>query len=696
MTGIKKQIVAIYKEGVPGLAAELFLLMKIYLIGVLIYGAFRLALLVSFGEWAEISLYKTDLLTVFWVGYKFDTMILLYLLLPAFLLAIIFSITRPIHNGTLLKKYKTIQFWCVYLMMLISIFLLTGNYYFFKFFHSSFNILVFGIIEDDTLAVLKSFWTDYPILWILSGFALMAWALHFLLSTYIMHDSNRFTASKPAWKWITIGMVLLLYPIGMRGTFEFRPIRKDHTHVSTHSFLNRIVPNGIYSLLDARKDHKKNTLHTNQDRTLSQYGFQSIDEVLTVFTNQPVEDGSLDMLYAYTPESKFLQENPPHVVFILMESMSTHYFDLHSEHLNLLGKLEEVLPEMLLFRNFLPSFNGTIFSLENLIANSVSGSITRSPYYTRSLPTSTALPYYEKGYHTAFVTGARLGWRNLGEFIGNQHFSQVEGDVHLLKQIPNAEGSVWGVYDHFMFERMYQILEEQNTKGNPAYVFGFSTTNHTPFELPSSFTPQSIVISDSIKTLLRTKEDIAQRNFTAHQYSKNALGEFILRIKESDFGHNTIIVATGDHNAFQLFNYPDEEMFYQYSVPLLMYIPEAYLANDPDTQVFASHKDIFPTLYQLSLSQARYVNSGVNLLSPDRDILRYAYAVNACCLLMNPEGIVSNTNGNHHWNWNHNKLPFVLPGQASNTEEMWKWEKKLRSYCAAMTMLMQKSIAELQ
>ena len=51
-----------------------------------------------------------------------------------------------------------------------------------------------------------------------------------------------------------------------------------------------------------------------------------------------------------------------------------------------------------------------------------------------------------------------------------------------------------------------------------------------------------------------------------------------------------------------------------------MYAPPAYRANAVyDRERIGSHKDIMPTLYQLSLSQAPYFQSGCDLLARHPD-----------------------------------------------------------------------------
>jgi len=79
-------------------------------------------------------------------------------------------------------------------------------------------------------------------------------------------------------------------------------------------------------------------------------GFSSFEQVKEVYRKNIIDDFDKN-LYSTTAHNEFLEKNPPNIVFILMESMSNHYFELHSKELNLLGDLNEILPELYYFKN---------------------------------------------------------------------------------------------------------------------------------------------------------------------------------------------------------------------------------------------------------------------------------------------------------------------------------------------------------
>ncbi|GHT40935.1 hypothetical protein AGMMS49921_03150 [Endomicrobiia bacterium] len=113
------------------------------------------------------------------------------------------------------------------------------------------------------------------------------------------------------------------------------------------------------------------------------------------------------------------------------------------------------------------------------------------------------------------------------------------------------------------------------------------------------------------------------------------LGRFISKIKNSKYADNTIIAVTGDHsfnNAYQM-----ENFFDAIRISLYLYIPKSIRSENINTDVFGSHLDVMPTLYNLSLSNSEYMSEGTDLLSKNamNNVMHYenyildkSYAVN--------------------------------------------------------------------
>ncbi len=613
-----------------------------YLISLFIFSAFRIIHLYTYGDPATFSPIDISYLKIAFIkGFKFDSIVACYFGLVLFLFAALGIFSAIHHITSTMFKYLTLLF--LFLFILIE----TVDFYYFQFFQNHFDNMVFGIVEDDTKAVLTSFWTDYPLIWIMLFLIAVFVGLYYL--------TNRLFSIKPkfpfssAWtKFVFVIVFISLLGIGMRGSWGLFPIGKDDMVFCSNQAINNCAANSVFYLKEAIADRKKYQINPDYVPVLKKYGFNNLKEPFSIYTNQ---DRIIDPSYllATTPKDTFLEENPPNVVLFIMESFSNYYLSWHSKELNLLGELENQLPSCLLYRNFLPCTNGTIHSFEGIIYNSPSTPLSQSQYSNLKLGSSVALPFKKAGYSTTFMTSGKLGWRNIGKYTANEYFDNIIGCYDIKYSMDSVQDCTWGVYDEYLFKSVYQQLKNKGDKDNPSFIVALTITHHSPYDLPNNYKPYSIRIPDKIMDDIKTSKEIAVHGLTCFQYVNNYLGEFIKQIRESDLGDHTIIAVTGDHNSRHLHNFKSEELFLQLSVPLLLYVPEKYLANKTiDLNRFGSHKDICPTLFNLSLSGIDYLKSGNNLLSNDTTI--HFYGINNYNIGFDVNGAAS-TIGNLFYIW---------------------------------------------
>lgn len=163
-----------------------------------------------------------------------------------------------------------------------------------------------------------------------------------------------------------------------------------------------------------------------------------------------------------------------------------------------------------------------------------------------------------------------------------------------------------------------------------------STTHHPPYKTPDGYQKTQIVLNDAEKQRLSnlatgaTLDEVMQ----TLRYTNDQLGQFISWVKSQPLGARTIIAATGDHNIRGI-GYPDtRERVLGHGVPFYLYVPQAYRQQSHfDAARVGSHKDIWPTLYQLSLSDTPYYKTGCNLLAEHLD--------DTWCQGYNPEAIIT-------------------------------------------------------
>ena len=628
----------------------------------------------------------SNIVTAITTGFKFDTIVFTYLF------SVLYFISLPLiflNRGAYLSFFnKTARIYSIVLLLLVII-LLTIDYYYYRFFNNHFDSMFFGIIEDDTSAVLKSVWTDYPLIPVIIFFIATFFGLKYIVRK-LFEKEYQFPARNIFLRILFVLMFTGLLGLGMRGSLGTFPIGKDDMIVCDDNSINELTPNAIFYLKEAIVDRKKFSISADVKLSKEKYKFKSTKEALSVYLESETDETE-NGFYKTTPASDFLGENPPNVILIVMESLSNHFLSFHAESFNLLGELEEQLPHCLLFRNFVPASNGTIGSFESLVANTPISPLSQSQFKHLSLPSANALPYFKANYNTSFVTSSKLGWRNLGIWASKQYFHDVEGRAVLLKEVIDADECTWGVYDEFLFQRIIDKLKFNTDDNKQSFIFGFTTTNHTPYELPDNYKPFSLEISDSLRMLLRVSDDMALKSFRNYQYCNHYLGKFIKYIRESGFGENTIIAVTGDHNVRNLFEYSDKDLLMKYSVPLLMYIPEKYLANTHiETSRFGSHKDIFPTLYNLSLSNTKYLFTGNNLLSVDTNT--HYYGINSYTYGFDRFGATSlNSNVRYEWTGSNKQLRVT-----DNTQKLDALYNKIRSHGYCLDYFIRSSVSNLK
>jgi len=651
-----------------------FWLIKFFAVGLLILFFSRLIFLISYANWPSLTGYSNDIIKSFILGIKYDIKVLTIGALPLYCVSLIRFVIGNRHQK--LIKNTFIVYSTIFLQVLIIFEII--NFYFFKFYQSKINVIIFGFFQDDTKAVLLSIWKEYPVIPIIIGFLILCWlTVKFLI--YLFNDLK--VKSIAINRWLQITTVIFstsLYFLGMRGSISMTPLDKRHATISNNAFVNTLALNGLFSMKSACTDKKESYIDLNESKMLNYYGFNSIEEATKLLYNSNNANFP-NSFFNQTPTNNFLEKNKPNVVFILMESMSNFYLDMDSRDCNLLGTLKDVMDSCYLFRNFLPSGSSTIYSLESIIINSPKSPVSQSPYQNISFDESIAKPFEKKGYETLFITGGKMGWRNLNNFIPNQFFDKIEAEPTLQASYPNAKHGEWGIHDEILFRKLFDELSHSN--GTPKFIFAMTISHHSPYDIPNDYIAKPIKIPKWAKSQMKYDEQLVLKSLKAYQYANNYLGEFIKKIISSPLRENTIIVATGDHNIRQLFNYSSNDFFMQCSVPLVMYVPPKYRPkNKINTNKFGSHKDIFPTLYNLALSNAIYANFGTNLFSTsDKNFALYCYSIASDSI-----GLVNFSSTPLFYRWKNVRKRILEPSTLNPDYHLDSLMKKAKALTACM------------
>jgi phosphoglycerol transferase MdoB-like AlkP superfamily enzyme len=495
------------------------------------------------------------------------------------------------------------------------------DFEFYGFFQDRLNVLVFGFFEDDTRALVSTIWKNYPVIWILFLLTATAFGLWFFLKRLqIEMLPMKYSIQK---RLLMLGWIFIVFffnGLGARGSLGLFPLTEIDTGFSKSSFVNKLSYGSAHALSRAIKLKKQ--IRNDWNANLKYFGYQeNPKQAFADFFQVPLQDvptDPVDLMRKKTQKNLWAEKNKPHVLVFVMESFGGYYLQYDQSPFDLMGPLKKHFQEDTYSKYFLSSAQMTIGSIGALMIGShhrmLSDFLTESEFLNTKFRTSPALTYKAQGYQTKFIYGGNPGWRDINKFAEMQGFDEILGEQEIVRSLPNKnmDRHDWGVHDEDVFHYVKLQLEQAT---EPQFILVLTTTNHPPFDLPRSYQKTDLVIPEKLKSRLNTDEKTAIARFHTYAYSNQKLAEFIASLKEdSTLGEKTILGVTGDHT-FWLVDFDDQDMLNKTSVPFYLYVPNEVRKKLPEKSMGA-HSDIFPTLYELSLSEAEYFSLSQDLFQP--------------------------------------------------------------------------------
>lgn len=590
--------------------------LRLLLFSLFAMSGIRLLWLITYGKGDETTHFFRDLLVALWLGARFDLSAFCYLSLVslmAWLAWLLFGPTRWAHQMLLWQR----RLWVLLLIFLA--FILVADFAFYGYFQDHLNVLVFGLIQDDTIAILRTVWKNYPVIKIF-----VAVTLVYLLTSYWLErlwkprtgPSNAPEASK-GMLWVT-GAILGV-GLGARGSLGLFPLEIMHTAISSHSFINTLSFNGFHALGRAIILYEQQSKVWNRHLIDFGYGEDFKKAILDFHGNTPINgEPSLRLIWKTTDKKDLSQKPLPHVIVVLMESWGSDWMREDSPTFNVLGAFAPHKEQDFFTPNIMPASNATIGSLGSLIVGLPhrfhSPFLTESYYLDVEFSTAPAKIFQAQGYQTHFIYGGNPGWRSIDRFVPRQGFETLHGEsqIKTFFQQTNDNDLLhdWGVHDEFVFKYAEALLAKAE---RPQFIFILTTTNHPPYSLPSNYQLLPQTFDPTKDQQLTGDVSLNKQRLRAYQYSNHQLGLFLDRLKKGAQGSKLLIAATGDHG-FYIRPYSNNELLKKWAVPLYLHLPPTHRPPPGASLRLGSHGDVFPTLYNLLFSQLTYLSLGQDLL----------------------------------------------------------------------------------
>lgn len=547
---------------------------------------------------------KIELLKMYLFGSYHDVRFLSAAFLPLLLCGFLsyFAPLLKIKGGgvrvQIVKFYSIFSSFYIALIALLCVVFSFIKYYYYEMYKSKIDVFIFSVQNEEFGTIFKIIYADYPII-----FALLALVLAVGVCVFINYKVLKISL-KPlrlnVFIVIFLNFILIgIYVLALRGPYHQILMNERNYRFANLEVINDIALNPIMAFSWARKASKE----------LQKLPYISEEEGLAL-------QKELFSLSAITP---YNSQNKPHIFLNLMESFANNALEFHSLELNLLGELERHFKEDFVFERFLSSGNWTAPSFFYLYFNSPI-ILTKSKYFKTNLTQNPTEPFTRQGYEVIFLTSGNRTWYEFGVFLEKQDIEVIDA-ISLLKDYPNAQKTAYGILDEYMYYKAYELFKGAE---KPLLIIALSTSNHPPY--PKVY--ESISRANLSGKIYEKLPKNTYESLNNYAYSSDEFGKFVSKIKASDFKDKIIIAATGDHRVRDMKIDPLREKAFAYSVPFYLYVPKNYQNNlYYDKYRLASHKDIFPTLYELSLSEAAYYSlGGRNLLAaPSDEKLEFAF-----------------------------------------------------------------------
>ncbi|MCX6052180.1 MAG: LTA synthase family protein [Campylobacterales bacterium] len=597
----------------------LFSFLKLSIILLVFMSASRLYLFTSYGTSSSYTV--LELLSTFWLGIRLDASIVAYVYAPAIVLVLLVWLL----NLKFLQKYLYNFFRAYFMLFLTLLSLFTfADLTYFSYFAEHATLMIFGVVDDDVEALLRTALANYNVPLVGVG-VLLFFTFFYTIIFKIVKEQKKFSAmwNYPKQALFFIAIIAIVGLLG-RGSVGLFPLAKDIPDVSRDPFVNKLPQTACYAMLNSYEQYKVSK-SGNYD-LIKMAGFEGkIEKAFEIHTqNERINKEDLLSSIKYkTAPNPAAKEKSPHVVVVMVESFGTPILDYQSDSFNILGKLQKHFQEDILFTNFISGSNGTILSLEpvllNIPARPDSTSFAQSEYLNTSFKQASAKVYQDAGYETSFVYGGDLSWRNVGSFVSRQGFEHVDGRASIATSLGRDAKSIshdWGVFDEHLYNYVYEKLKNAT---KPQFIFVLTTNNHPPYTVPSDYKSNSLEMSQNLKEHITGDMKLAKLRFKDYAYALDMAGTFLDNVKNSELSKNSVVAFTADNNTVEGIMRYDDHYTQTKKIPFYIYLPPYLKPKEKvDTTLASSHKDIFPTLYNLTLDEKEYTTIGTNLLDKSR------------------------------------------------------------------------------
>ena len=572
------------------LPTQFRLLFWSYLTGLVLFQFGRLVFLVVNREQSHGAAF-TDIVWAFAVGWRFDTIVVLWLLLPLLVLLPWIPFRNKIASVST-RIYLTTVFSLSTLLLLI-------DSRFYRELGSHLNFLAYEYFGEG-----RTFWhlifSDpmfYPFIFGWAAFAVVIWWW-----TGRLTRASRATEFKARWfaypAWFVVFFALTF--LGIRGRTSLSPIGWSVAYWSESHFINQLGLNGVYTLGRA-------TMEEGNDPRLSYFPeserFPFVPPSEGIDTVQAMLGQPNDIWLEPGKSLKRLTTQPPapwgfnaNVVIVIMESWSGRLTGCLGYPRDLTPRFDSLASHGILFTDFYANGVRSNYGLGAILCSfpSLPGRSIMTRYNAAHPFRAISEILKERGYQNIFAYGGDIVFDNMQGFLTTKGYEVMLDDAYFGKENVFAK---WGIPDHVVFDRLATMID---TLPRPFNLTVFTLSLHEPFDLPDS-------------TVQRYKDNSdTSRLYNVQLYADKAIGDFVAQFESHSAFDSTVFVFVSDHCKRGGDRFLLDPLGFQ--IPMLIYAPKLIGDSSLIVRNEGGQIDIIPTLVGVLGSDYEHESWGRNLL----------------------------------------------------------------------------------
>jgi phosphoglycerol transferase MdoB-like AlkP superfamily enzyme len=264
------------------------------------------------------------------------------------------------------------------------------------------------------------------------------------------------------------------------------------------------------------------------------------------------------------------------VMLVMVESLSASFMGAFGNEQGLTPNLDRLAGHSLFFANMYATGTRTTRGLEAVtlsIPPTPGRSIVKRIGREKNM-WSLGNVLSAHGYDVRFLYGGRGYFDNMNAFFSGNGYKVIDQTSTPSSQIGFA--NAWGMADEYLFSQALKAADKAAAGGRPFFFHIMSTSNHRPYSYPEG----------------RIDIPSGAGRHGAVKYTDWAIGDFLARARGKSWFANTLFVIIADHTAGGAGK--QDLPVSRYHIPMLIYAPE--LVAPARVETMASQIDVAPTL----------------------------------------------------------------------------------------------------